>query len=436
MRKNIIFENYRLINAIWRHHNATASIMTRNLSLSIFRFILIPFAYSLLLLMSCSENLPEQTGQQSPVIGTQPLLPNNFYKRLEGTIGGAPVTLHLTAFNGWQSGFAFIKNGASCVSLAAFVDSILSSGLRLDEMCITERQTDGEFQPYWMLEFQGDSVKGYRIANALLEKEEILMQEKYPRGSHPMEQIYHALSANYQDNVDTPYVTSTFSLLWPIDSGKTESISFLTKELARLAGCEGKELPTKYDILRCITEKDSSYFSEYRRIITEMDMESEELTRATNNHSRDIFWDIISNDNDLLTLEIINSEYTGGAHGNYSIQYVCLDSRMKKIWTLSDIMQVDSAALSVLLDIAARKYFNIREDHSLQDRLLVAQIQATDNVYITPKGLVFCYQPYEIASYADGVIQLYIPYRELWPLLQPEFIERIKLNKSYGGHVI
>jgi hypothetical protein len=138
----------------------------------------------------------------------------------------------------------------------------------------------------------------------------------------------------------------------------------------------------------------------------------------------------------LVTVEITSSEYTGGAHGNYAVTYHCLDVQEQKIWALPDIIDIDSSKLKVLLDIAARQYFDLTDSASLQERLLVNEIPLTGNMYITPTGIVFSYQPYEIASYADGVISLFISFHDLKGLLKDAFIRRINLSRVRSSHFI
>ena len=37
----------------------------------------------------------------------------------------------------------------------------------------------------------------------------------------------------------------------------------------------------------------------------------------------------------------------------------------------------------------------------------------TENVYFTEKGIMFVYNPYEIASYAQGIISIFLSYEKI-----------------------
>ncbi len=387
--------------------------------------------------LSCTDSRPPRQATGVPSAGpVDTAAPVNFYKRLTGAIAGKAVTVHLTSFDGRYTGYCYYKGQETYVSLSSFGDTAHAAGIRLDELCITERLADSAAQPYWLLRIYGDSAYGMRVSGENIPPDEIILKEDYPEGSCRMELIYHSLRAAYHDESDTPFVTSTYHLLWPVSDPDTARTTFLARWFATLTGCDNPSVYTKYGVLQCISEKDKNYFSEYRRVIMESGMQSDELLRPTNNHFRDVFWNVAGNENDLLTLEITSSEYTGGAHGNYTINYYCLDMALRKLWTLPDIMTIDSSKLKVLLDMAARRYFRTGDTSALQERLLVSEIPVTENIYLTDAGIVFCYQPYEIASYADGVIPLFISYRELKDMLQDAFRKRMRLDRTYGGHII
>jgi hypothetical protein len=135
------------------------------------------------------------------------------------------------------------------------------------------------------------------------------------------------------------------------------------------------------------------------------------------------------NSDGWLILESFTFSYTGGAHGNYGSNFLNIDLQRGKIWKLNDVIAGDTARLRPLLTEAARKYFRLKPGEKLGDRLL--QLDAptvAGNFYITPRGLTFVYSPYEIASYAQGSISLFIPYEKLYGMLTPEFSAR--MNKK------
>ena len=51
----------------------------------------------------------------------------------------------------------------------------------------------------------------------------------------------------------------------------------------------------------------------------------------------------------------------------------------------------------------------------------------TANFTISDSGLVFCYNPYEIAGFVYGQIELFLAYKEIGDMLKPEFRKRMNL---------
>ena len=47
------------------------------------------------------------------------------------------------------------------------------------------------------------------------------------------------------------------------------------------------------------------------------------------------------------------------------------------------------------------------------------------NFYLIKEGFVFHYDQYEIASYADGPIDIFLSFKEVEPYLNPKFAKRI-----------
>ncbi|MBD2770535.1 DUF3298 domain-containing protein [Hymenobacter sp. BT664] len=128
-----------------------------------------------------------------------------------------------------------------------------------------------------------------------------------------------------------------------------------------------------------------------------------------------VFW----NQAPLLSLAFYTYSYSGGAHGGYGTQVVTYDTRTGQHLRFADIFRPGTEAqLSQLLEQAVRRTLHIT-GQSLEERLNVGTMPVTRNVCLTGGGAVFVYAPYEIASYADGEISLFISQANLQPLMVP-----------------
>ena len=57
-----------------------------------------------------------------------------------------------------------------------------------------------------------------------------------------------------------------------------------------------------------------------------------------------------------------------------------------------------------------------------KDGIYVADLTSNDNFRLDDKGMTYTYNPYEIAPFAIGIIEVFIPYEEVRQLLRPQSI--------------
>ena len=122
----------------------------------------------------------------------------------------------------------------------------------------------------------------------------------------------------------------------------------------------------------------------------------------------------------LLSIGVFNYGYSGGAHGNYSTDAATYDTRTGQRLRFADIFRPGTdAQLSKALDQAVRRTLHIPAEDPLDLTLFVTHMPVTRNFYLTSSGAVFIYSPYEIASYAQGEVHVFVPLSELTPLMVP-----------------
>ncbi|GAA4494676.1 hypothetical protein GCM10023172_05250 [Hymenobacter ginsengisoli] len=122
---------------------------------------------------------------------------------------------------------------------------------------------------------------------------------------------------------------------------------------------------------------------------------------------------------DLLSLGFFHYNYSGGAHGAYGTTGASYDLRTGRRLRYDDIFRPEAAQqLPALLGQAVRPLVGLAADDPLDKQLFVKKMPLTHNVYLTTGGAVFIYQPYEIASYAQGEIRVFLPLAAIRPLLR------------------
>lgn len=131
---------------------------------------------------------------------------------------------------------------------------------------------------------------------------------------------------------------------------------------------------------------------------------------------------IVRQDSSLIGLEYNGYQFTGGAHGGTIIRYLNWDVTAKKKILMSDIFKPGyEAELNKIAEKIFRKQENLTETASLADNYFFkdAKFSLNQNFLITPIGIKFLYNQYEIKPYAAGQTTLEIPYEQIKTLLQP-----------------
>lgn len=130
---------------------------------------------------------------------------------------------------------------------------------------------------------------------------------------------------------------------------------------------------------------------------------------------------IVRQDSSLTTLEISGYSFRGGAHGSSLTTFLNWDAKAHKHLSLADLL-VDSykQPLDSVAEKIFRKQENLSDTEPLKNNYFFAKdkFSLNDNFLITPTGLRFVYNEYEIKPYAAGKTELFIPYAQIKTLLR------------------
>ncbi len=124
--------------------------------------------------------------------------------------------------------------------------------------------------------------------------------------------------------------------------------------------------------------------------------------------------------NDFLSIVMDHYEFTGGAHGNYFLQGFNFRLSDGKTFQLNDIIkETQFENLSLFCEQEILKQFNA---NSLADAGLFEDeinISAEQDFYIKPNFLVIQFDPYEIAPYSFGSIEIELRFDRIKNLFKP-----------------
>jgi len=128
--------------------------------------------------------------------------------------------------------------------------------------------------------------------------------------------------------------------------------------------------------------------------------------------------------NDLVSLLFQGREFTGGAHGNawsFTLNY---DLKNNKKLELVDLFKRNSNFLSILSKESIRQILEQQggeAGHEWVEGGASKHIENFKSWNMTPKGLKITFDPYQVASYAEGIFTTAIPYKAFSSILKKPF---------------
>ena len=135
--------------------------------------------------------------------------------------------------------------------------------------------------------------------------------------------------------------------------------------------------------------------------------------------------DVAYQHNKVVSLIIEMDDYTGGAHGMISTIYQVFDKTNNKVLMQTSLIKKDKA--QDLLTIAEKSF---RKNAELSDTTDLEKagywfkdnsFYLTENYCVTSDGITWLYNPYEIAPYSQGTIELFLTKEELAPYINETY---------------
>ena len=228
-----------------------------------------------------------------------------------------------------------------------------------------------------------------------------------------------------QVKVDFTYVTES------TDEKMKDSINHLLQALVF-----GDKFATKspQETVRQFTD---NYFSTYRHDLEPMYSDEvaesgEEPAEVWYSYEREMQTKVEYYDKHLLTYRFYMEEFTGGAHPVYFTYFQNIDLRTLKQIELNDLLvgEYDEELTDMLIaklmdDVGAETKDELEE----MGYGTMAEIIPTENFKLTPGGISFLYNIYEIAPYVLGPVEIDLTFDQLEPILNTEYMIIKELKK-------
>ncbi len=392
------------------------------------------FFLASILLFSCSSN-PEKGSTDEAQNNTdslqdtsqsnQEIYPTkkaNFYAHYQGTINGTiPIHLNLVRAGDKIRGYYYYDKFQIPIKMSSGELNEATGKFSFIEYTPTQERSGNV-----VAQFQGNKISGTWMDADSSQRFPMELVQSMDAYSLPME-VFHEedISALLKGKTkETPTLTFIRTVLMPDMSyggSEKESIykifeSFLGDDTSVISG----------NPFATIEKMKNLSVEDYRESNLKLYKENPDMFGASMDWSEVAHTLPIYNDNDLLSIQQEWYSYTGGAHGNYGASNYAINLKTGKRIRLADLFLKTSQ--SELSDIIEQKILEQQAKYIGEQTTLleagfsVEEIKPTENFYLTEKGIGFHYSPYEIAPYAIGSIEVFIPFSDCKHLMKKDFL--------------
>lgn len=140
-------------------------------------------------------------------------------------------------------------------------------------------------------------------------------------------------------------------------------------------------------------------------------------------YTKNIDASIIGFNEKFIVYSIRSDSYAGGAHPNYSIQFLNYDIVKNKVLSYNDIFLpgTEDKILDIIKGQLMNQYFaKTMKELETNSGIFVNEIYVSKNLYLTGTSITFFYNPYDISPWSVGSIEVKISIWSLTDYLTPE----------------
>ncbi|MDR0524700.1 MAG: RsiV family protein [Spirochaetaceae bacterium] len=114
--------------------------------------------------------------------------------------------------------------------------------------------------------------------------------------------------------------------------------------------------------------------------------------------------------------------FTGGAHGMPAKMYYVIDLEQQKKLHLEDFFRDPGGAeVRKVIQDELRRYSGLTKDQPLSEGIFFEdEPEISGNFFVSPEGIGLHWNPYEIAPYYVGYVEIRLPWKAVRSLLNPE----------------
>jgi hypothetical protein len=133
---------------------------------------------------------------------------------------------------------------------------------------------------------------------------------------------------------------------------------------------------------------------------------------------------VVTDSAGLVSLRCAEQTFLGGAHPLSTVRLASFEASSGRRFVKRDLIAPDSEkTFSGVLEKAFRTVRNLSPEANLKNEgfwIEEGKFPVTSNIAVRPDGLLFYYNPYEVAPYSMGPTEVFIPFNDLGGIVPME----------------
>ena len=368
-------------------------------------------------LMACNNASRKQQATEQPAAVEQQQ--QSYYNRLTGTLGTTDAVLQLVKYQSRDRDQQAATDDCSRGILTVDTTQPMQIAGYVNADSAIVLVTYDHYTPVDTLvgQFTAGVFEG-RFTDTSGTSQPFQLQPDFQDGS------YHWQVATHRDSLvldssltDSPKGETDLLTLWPSDDMPVAARKQIADTLSQSFFGMHQSYTQGGALLQAASD---TFLQRYDYTIHEM-LRDDNQMRPSFNWNLLTYMDVLANAKDRVSLRFTRYDYTGGAHGMQSVFCLNVDTKTGAILRLSDLFKPGfEQQLQEMLEAELRQQYDIPQGEPLNGEkglLFDPHLPVSKNFYLTQKGIGFVYNPYEVAAYVVGEINLYVPFARIADLM-------------------
>lgn len=352
--------------------------------------------FSVLFILSCGKNVSNNITVLNKDGFT--IYDGNFYL-LKGNIGTSPVTMYLDMLSNLDNGvrvkYYYDNNGKFIYLYGSYTNNKIEvikysrDGVDIDESITGEISKNGIFKGKWTSKNTNYNLDFKLYSSSIISSANLVTVTMYT--NIKIEEEYYSFdfqkTAILADNKNTNF-NNVIDKINGSTSMKDNLVSIMTNEAYQ-----------SYSNWNALMKGDSNQVIgfNYQAYL------NDEITYA---------------DNNIASFIRLEYTYSGGAHGSTLMTPL--------IYDLNTSATINTSASNLIVNIQDNKLRDLLNKKLLEDRTKENYFDFNtielNNFYITPYGIIFIWNQYDIAPYSEGIIEVSFSFEELKPFVKEDSV--------------